>query len=253
MSNSRKIWYAYFTSDEYCDLPAFYNSEEFEWGTYIEQNYASINNEVQEVMSGNAFTPKNYFIEGLNESAEWKTYSFLTWGIKVKKALKNSVAIKQMIQENPQIVSVSINVLGPKSSIKPHFGDSNAFYRCHLGIQVPGELPDCGFKVNDVSRSWEKGKLLIFSDANKHEAWNNTGENRVILLFDVIKEEYMRKKFFICIRIRSFLVLQWLFEKYPWIKKRSKTFHRIVNFKIAFLLTLMYPYQKVVGVIKPHT
>lgn len=252
MGDSKKIWYAYFSSDSYCDSPSFFNTEEFEWGEKVIDNYPEIEKEVRNLIQSQSFTPQNYFIEGLNESTNWRTFSFMTWGIKVKKALRDVEAIDRLIRENPSIVSVSINFLGPNSEIKTHHGDSNAFYRCHLGIDIPGKLPLCGFQVNDDKRCWEEGQLLIFTDANKHKAWNYTDENRVILLFDIIKKEYLKRKFMITIRVRAFLVLQFLIEKYPRIKKKSKLIHRIINFKLILLLIFIYPYQKVFGVIKSH-
>lgn len=33
------------------------------------------------------------------------------------------------------------------TSITPHNGDTNAHMRCHMGIKIPGKLPECGFQV----------------------------------------------------------------------------------------------------------
>lgn len=246
------IWYAYFSSDKYCELPNFYESKNHDWAQLIEGSYEELRTEVYSIIDGSGFSPRSYFIEELSGEMGWKTYSFKTWGIRVKKALKSARLLRDLLDKYPQIVSVSINILDAKSTIKPHYGDSNTFYRCHLGIEIPDSLPACGFKVNDEHAYWEEGKLLMFCDGNKHEAWNNTKKRRVILLFDVIKDEYINKKFTICINVRASLLLQLLFQKSRWIKNGAKSLHSFLRFSIKLLLILIYPYQKVFGVIKSH-
>ena len=57
---------------------------------------------------------------------------------------------------------------------------------CHLPLVVP---PGCGFRVGNETREWEPGKLLIFDDTIEHEAWNDSSEDRIILIFDVWRPE----------------------------------------------------------------
>src|SRR3546814_11176528 len=45
--------------------------------------------------------------------------------------------------------------------------------------------PDCALRVGDETRLWEPGKLLMFDDTIRHEAWNYSDRLRVVLLFDV--------------------------------------------------------------------
>ena len=38
-------------------------------------------------------------------------------------------------------------------------------------------------------RAWREGEALIFDDSMEHEAWNESGELRVVLLFDIWRPE----------------------------------------------------------------
>ena len=38
-------------------------------------------------------------------------------------------------------------------------------------------------------RDWEEGKLLIFDDTIEHEAWNDSNEDRILLIFDIWRPE----------------------------------------------------------------
>ncbi|MBL4594249.1 MAG: aspartyl/asparaginyl beta-hydroxylase domain-containing protein [Flavobacteriales bacterium] len=252
MKHKLKMWFAYFSSDSYQDEPNFFSEEELSWSSQITSKAVLIKSEVEKMVKTSSFTSKTYFIEGLAENNGWKTFSFKTWGIEVKGAFNNAPVLHAIIKNNPNIVSVSINTLNPGIEIKPHYGDSNTFYRTHLGIKIPEGLPKCGFKVNKESQPWEENKLLTFVDGNFHTAWNHSNTERIIVVFDVIKDEFQSKRRYICFRVRSFLILQLLFEKSKRINNLPKWMHRIFAFNLFCLLVVLYPYQKLFGTIKKH-
>ena len=74
------------------------------------------------------------------------------------------------------------SVLAPHTHIPPHTGSSNARAIVHLPLILP---PDCHFRVGNETRPWRMGEAWAFDDSIDHEAWNDSGETRVILIFDV--------------------------------------------------------------------
>jgi aspartate beta-hydroxylase len=79
------------------------------------------------------------------------------------------------------------SLLRPGVRIPPHHGFTNARLICHLPLIVPS---DCGaLRVGNESRPWREGELMLFDDSMEHEAWNNSGELRAVLLFDVWRPE----------------------------------------------------------------
>jgi len=52
----------------------------------------------------------------------------------------------------------------------------------HLPLIVP---EGCGFRVGNDSRSSKPGKAWVFDDTIEHEAWNNSDQTRIILIFDI--------------------------------------------------------------------
>ena len=56
--------------------------------------------------------------------------------------------------------------------------------RCHLGLMVPERREHCYMRLEDRRYSWEEGKTLVFDDTYDHEVFNDTDQERVILLFD---------------------------------------------------------------------
>ena len=74
------------------------------------------------------------------------------------------------------------SLLEPKTHIPPHTGTTNIRLTVHIPLIVP---PNCRFRVGTQTREWAVGTTFLFDDTIEHEAWNDSDEERVILIFDV--------------------------------------------------------------------
>jgi len=84
----------------------------------------------------------------------------------------------------PSHGAVAFSVLEPGTHIRPHRGRPGPYLRAHLGLEVPAG--DCRIRVADQTRGWTAGRSLVLDDRLEHEAWNRSGERRVVLLLDFI-------------------------------------------------------------------
>ncbi len=82
--------------------------------------------------------------------------------------------------------SVLFSLLRPRTRIPPHHGFINTRLICHLPLIVPG---NCGLRVGNETRQVVEGKAWAFDDTIEHEAWNNSDQPRIILLFDAWRPE----------------------------------------------------------------
>jgi aspartyl/asparaginyl beta-hydroxylase (cupin superfamily) len=82
--------------------------------------------------------------------------------------------------------TVMFSLLKAGARIAPHTGMVNTRLVCHLPLIVP---PGCRFRAGNEVREWHEGKLLIFDDTIEHEAWNDSNEDRVVLIFDIWRPE----------------------------------------------------------------
>jgi aspartyl/asparaginyl beta-hydroxylase (cupin superfamily) len=89
--------------------------------------------------------------------------------------------------------TVVFSLLKAGAHIAPHSGMFNTRLVCHLPLIVP---PGCRFRVGNEVREWEVGKLLIFDDTIEHEAWNDSEEDRVVLIFDIWRPELSEQEKF---------------------------------------------------------
>lgn len=87
--------------------------------------------------------------------------------------------------------TITFSLLKAGAHIAAHTGMVNTRLICHLPLIVP---PGCRFRVGNELREWQVGKLLIFDDTIEHEAWNDGGEDRVVLIFDIWRPELSERE-----------------------------------------------------------
>jgi aspartate beta-hydroxylase len=74
------------------------------------------------------------------------------------------------------------SILRAGTHLPAHFGQANYKLTAHLPLIIP---PKCGIKVGDETRNWVPGQCLVFNDTFLHEAWNDSQQDRAVLIFEV--------------------------------------------------------------------
>lgn len=124
----------------------------------------------------------------LNQSPAWTTYSLWHDGAPVADHIANCPKTAAVLEQIPlcDVPNVApgayFSVLRPHTRLPPHTGTTNTRSIVHLPLIVPDH---CGFRVGSETRQWEKGRAWAFDDTIEHEAWNDSGTTRVILIFDI--------------------------------------------------------------------
>jgi aspartyl/asparaginyl beta-hydroxylase (cupin superfamily) len=91
-----------------------------------------------------------------------------------------------------QLPIVLFSRLAARTHIPRHHGMLNTRLICHLPLVVPA---NCGaLRCGNEQRSWREGETLIFDDSIEHEAWNNSNQERVVLLFDIWRPELTQEE-----------------------------------------------------------
>lgn len=181
-------------------LPAipFFDRAGFPFLATLEDNTDLIRDELQRALQADRdrFQPYIAYRPGdpvnqwreLDHSERWS--AFHLW--------RNGEAVSENLERCPQTAALLADValcdldglcpnvffsaLAPKTKIPPHNGESNARVIGHLPLIVP---EGCRLRVGFDVREWEVGKALVFDDTLEHEAWNDSDELRVVLIFDL--------------------------------------------------------------------
>ncbi len=176
---------------------------------------------------------------------QWKTMGLYFWKFTMHANCRKCPETVRLLKSIPGLTSFSLSVLEAGANINPHQGDTDAIYRCHVGLSIPAGLPDCGFQVGSEIRAWEEGKALPFCDAHTHTAWNHTKVRRLILIADVMRPEYINQQNRICASVLASSVLQMLYERFPFFSHRTGYTKRFLYAILQFLILCVLPIQRV--------
>jgi aspartyl/asparaginyl beta-hydroxylase (cupin superfamily) len=176
---------------------SFFDRAAFPWLDQIEAASAAIRAEFLAVLAAEeGFTP--YMAYGsdqpldqwteLNNSLRWSAYHLIEGGRVNQAHAAKCPATMDALRRAPQpdqpgrTPVAMFSLLKPHTRIPPHCGVSNVRLVTHLPLIVPS---GCGFRVGNETRQWVPDQAWVFDDTIEHEAWNDSGQLRVILMFDV--------------------------------------------------------------------
>jgi aspartyl/asparaginyl beta-hydroxylase (cupin superfamily) len=233
--------YTLYESDE----PAVYEPEQYPAIRYVLDNYPAIREELHDYIN------RKFDISFRNPSApemtypdSWKNIYFKNYLLRYRIGEKYFPKTAAILHGHPDITLAGITTLAPKSHLKMHCGETNAIIRCHLGLKVPGKLPELGFRVKNIDLAWEEGKVFAFNDAFQHEAWNDTDDYRYVLVFDIIRPEFSKQKTWVCAYCLGIEAMRFLLSKIHLYEKTPIWLRKIITFPFALM---MYLYLKLRG------
>jgi aspartyl/asparaginyl beta-hydroxylase (cupin superfamily) len=177
----------------------FYEREAFPWLARVEAAVPAMRAELEAVIAGgDGFEPyvkrdltRPQPANHLLEDPSWSACYLLSSGEPTEHAARCPQTMMALGEAPmPRIAGRSpmalFSLLRPGTHIKPHNGLLNTRLICHVPLIVP---PGCRLRVGHEVREWEEGKALIFDDSIEHEAWNEGGGTRVVLLFEIWRPE----------------------------------------------------------------
>ncbi len=212
------IWYSYKGVPYHGDCPAYYDLSSKKWFAELTNNLEKIKSLVLNYLKQEGIEIEKYFNTELVTGKEnWKVSPFLFWGKRNEKNISKGKELYALFENISGLTGLSISILPPQTSVKPHYGDTDAVYRIHIPVKIASALPVCGLKVNGIEKSWEQNELLVFCDAQLHEAWNHSSETRIVLIADVLREEYLHEQKNICLNVLSLLRLQQITASHKWV------------------------------------
>lgn len=172
---------------------AVWDSKQFPWAAELENNYDVILKEYHQLRSKHPGSDYVTQEEHKLHAGRWDWNSYI---VKGKRQTDFAVHCPKTVDFLESIKSPALmtgtpfsfaffSTLFPNSSIAAHYGPCNLRVRCHFPLIVPTKDANIGMTVGDEQVKWEAGKAVFFDDCYEHKVWNETAEERVLLLFDV--------------------------------------------------------------------
>ncbi len=252
MQNKKaNLWYAVYDLEKpYAGPePYFWNKADFPWIEQAEDNWSDIEAELQRITSKGLSSFETYKNEERqSEAGKWKTTGFYFWSRPHTTNLKQYPQIAEWLNSIPHLVGATLNLLEPQGRVEPHCGETNGNIRIQFGVVIPEPLPVCGFKVGNEDRGWEEGKALLFTDAHRHTAWNHSDQRRFLLILDIIRPEFVHKKYSICCSVMAMQTMEMIASKLGrGFPKKTNMGVLLSFYTLRFLWFLYMPIHRKLG------
>ncbi len=164
----------------------------YPWHPFLVANYELIRAELDDILVDvDQFSTIKTILDDrpLSPTQQWRQFTFYFWGEEIPYAMQRCPETARILRNIPNIHSATFSVLYPGTRIAPHSGEFKGLFRSHLGLKIPGDGTQCGLEVDDQLLRAKEGEVITFDHSCTHEAWNDSDELRVVLLFDVERND----------------------------------------------------------------
>jgi len=225
-------------------MPNFFNPETLPWVKILEDNWQVIQDEFKEYIEGNKELEQSSVNPPyLSDKSAWQNVYFYNFLWKKHFNCKRFPKTYALLKSIPNLTFAEVTCLKGNSKILPHIGETNVTIRGHLGLKIPAPLPTMGIEVGGEAHGWKEGKVVLFSDARRHHVWNDSEDNRFVLVFDVMQEPYASKKYWMCAQALSSLTIKMVDEHFNFFTRLPNLILYPIHYLISALWWLYLPLQ----------
>lgn len=154
----------------------------------IEANWEVIRDEIKPLLQHRdalpVFQELSHDQRKIAKEDNWHVFALFGFGGKLESNCARTPQTAKLLENVPRLQTAWFSILAPQYHVPAHRGVTKGILRCHLGINIPKTPERCRMRVDDEICVWREGELFVFDDTYEHEVWNDTDEERVILLFD---------------------------------------------------------------------
>ena len=178
----------FFSGQSLVEDKPFLKNENFPFLQMFSDNWENIRDEVQAILKNREDIPAFQEVSPdqmkIATGKNWRTFFLYGFGEQLKKNCAQAPFTTSLLEKVPNIEISWFSILSPGYHIPPHQGVSKGILRAHLGLIIPKDAESCRIRVDNEFRVWKPGQIFVLDDTFEHEVWNNTTDERVILIFD---------------------------------------------------------------------
>jgi len=175
-----------FRATDECEV--FPNSV-FPWTTYLEGHWKTIRDEAETLLRDRMSVPSVREVsvdhEKIAVDDKWRSFFLYGYGVRIDANCAKAPKTAEIVSKIPGLLTAFYSVMLAGAHVPRHTGPTKAIVTTHLGLIVPKARERCHMQVANQNVVWDEGKIVIFDDMFPHEVWNDTDEDRIILLLHV--------------------------------------------------------------------
>lgn len=169
--------------------PPVFERDVFDWVPQLEHNWEAIRDEALAVLQRPEEIPPLREVSPdhsrIATDDKWKVFFLWGYGYQMEQNTARCPNTNRLVESVPGLISAFFSIHTPGTHLPRHYGPTNGMITCHLGLSIPKDRQKCRIAIDEKDYNWDDGKFLIFDDTYYHEVWNDTEENRVVLLMHV--------------------------------------------------------------------
>lgn len=201
----------------------------FPWTLELEANWRRIRTEAERVLKDMNRVPPVRRVspdhELIARDDRWRGFILWGYGLRWERNCLLCPETANLLERIPGLLSAFFSVMQAGAHVPRHTGPTKAILTAHLGIRVPTNRDACHMQIGNQDLCWSDGRMVVFDDMYPHEVWNDSGEDRVILLLHIKRPEHLpgailRDSLFAALR-HSSLVTDALQNLHQWDRRAA--------------------------------
>jgi beta-hydroxylase len=163
----------------------------FPWTASLERNWRNIQREAVQIRTGEIPSLADISFDHGRIAADrrWRSFFLKGYGYRMGDNFRRAPITSSLIDKVPGLVTASFSVVEAGGHIPRHWGMTKGMLTYHLGLKVPKDREKCRMALEGPDRlhllPWQEGESFVFDDMYNHEVWNETDEDRYILLIQI--------------------------------------------------------------------
>ena len=163
----------------------------FPWIEKLEENWEDIRDEAVRIRAEDIPSLGDIsFDHGrIGKDKRWRAFFLKGYGYVMKPNAARAPITAQLIEKVPGLVTANFSVLEAGGHIPRHWGMTKGMLTYHLALKSPKETEKCRMALEEGEHehtlTWTDGESFLFDDMFNHEVWNETDEDRYILLIQI--------------------------------------------------------------------
>jgi aspartyl/asparaginyl beta-hydroxylase (cupin superfamily) len=101
--------------------------------------------------------------------------------------------------------------------------------------------------VGRERQCWKEGDVLAIQIARRHYAWNYTDKPRLVLVVDVVRPEFMERRYEVASKALAAIGMKFFATKWPVLKKLPAPLTRLIHAAGALVFRARIWLQDVLG------
>jgi beta-hydroxylase len=166
--------------------PEVFDNALFPWAAELEARWSLIRGEAERALELREYIPAFQEISPdqyrISDTDEWKTFWYRGFGHRSEAFARLFPETARLVDSVPGVETAFFSIVAPGKHIIAHRGVYKGIINYHLGVIVPRERERCRMRVGRQHFHWSEGESRIFDDTFEHEVWNDTDEERVVLM-----------------------------------------------------------------------